>query len=141
MTDLKYSILEMVYQSQYRTVAVADLLNAQLDMPANVQRAYRDLVKIDKYLVQPVGTHSLKLTDKGIADFELEQERRQQYAKQCADKAAEERTKVAQAEKDKKQQLRHNLIVSIVSTVLGALITLVIEHFQELVNFILSLFG
>ena len=142
MTDIKFEILTLIYESDKRQATREDLVNHYLNLGKLTlsQLAIQDLVS-DNLLKYTNGKTTLALTPEGVRSFESEKQRRDYNAKQAADKAAEQCAQAAQIEKDKKQQFRHDIIVSIISTVFGSLITLLVEHSQEIVNAIIMLFS
>ena len=140
MTDLKFSILEALYTAEWRQMSRGDIVNLYLDNLTEWQKAVGDLMKI-KYIGYENGKSVIILNHLGVLAYESEKQRREDNAKQAAEKAAEQRARAAQIEKDKKQQFRHDIVVSVISTLVGSLVTLFIEHFQEIINAIISLFS
>ncbi len=140
MLDLEFKILKKLYTAEHHTMNRIALIN---DFEGQINEA-DDIVDIllkYKYLRIFNGPSSVKLTVKGIDEYLSEQQRRNDNAKQTAQKDAEERAQVLQSEKDKKQERRLNFIIPILAAVCGSLTTLFVEHFQELVNAIFSFFS
>ena len=140
MTDLKFSILENLYTAQRRRMSRGDMINLYLENLTEWQKAVKDLIK-DKYIGYENGKSVIVLKHLGVSAYESEKQRRDDNAKQAAEKTAEQRAQAAQIEKDKKQQFRHDIVVSVISTLVGSLVTLLVEHFQEIINAIISLFS
>ena len=139
MNDLKFSILEILYTAARRRVSRGDMVNLYLDNLTEWQKAVEDLIK-DKYIGYENGKSVIVLKHPGVRAYESEKRQRDDNAKQAAEKAAEQRAQATQIEKDKKQQFRRDIVVSIVSTIFGSLVTLLIEHLQEIIDAICSLF-
>ena len=139
MTDLKYQLLDALYRAPEHTMKMSDLLNPYLgNNLETAQAAYFELLE-DELITEGSGIVKLPKATRRL--YESERERREERAKQAAEKADEERAKTVQAEKDKKQQFRHDFIVATVSTCIGSALTLIVEHFVELVNAISFLFS
>lgn len=140
MNDLKFSILENLYTAERRQMSRGDMVNLYLDNLTEWKKAVGDLIK-DKYIDYENGKSVILLKHLGVLAYESEKQRRDDNAKQAAEKAAEQRAQAAQIEKDKKQQFRRDIAISVISTVFGSLVTLLIEHFQEIIDAISSLFS
>lgn len=143
MTDLKFAILGFLYHSPNHENEIVALYNQRLGRVEDVRMALNDMMKSNEepFIIRPVGKNTYKLTSHGNIAYESEKRRRDDDAKQAAEKAAEQRAQAAQIEKDKKQQFYRDIIIAILSTVVGSLVTLLIEHFQEITNAISSLFS
>lgn len=59
----------------------------------------------------------------------------------CANEDAEKRANDAKADADRKKASLHEYLVVVFTAVVSALLTLFVEHFGEIVDFILSLFA
>lgn len=140
MTDLKFSILEALYTAERRRMSRGDMINLYLDNLTEWQKAVKDLIK-DKYVGYENSKSVIVLKHLGVLAYESEKQRREDNAKQAAEKAAEQRAQAAQLKEQQKAQFRHDAVISIVSTLVGSSVTLFVEHFQEIINAIISLFS
>lgn len=104
----------------------------QKEVTQAVLNSQRQLVSAP-YTLTPMGRLEVQLK---AANEESEQ-LRQQLADYKADYDAEKRTQMLQAEEDKKEQLRREVVIG----VFCALLPLGIEHFAEIVDFALKLLG
>ena len=139
--DLEFEILEKLYDAPHHTLRRVDLANS-FDKNATVADNMIESLKKKGLIVQKLGSELVSLKrPEGIEQFLLERQRRDNNAKQAAQKDAEQRAKVLQSKKDKKQEFRQNLIISLVSAAFGSFITLCIEHFQELIDAVFSFFS
>lgn len=139
--DLEFEILEKLYNAPYHTLRRVELANS-FDKDAAVADNIIESLKKKGLIVQKLGSELVSLKrPEGIEQFLLERQRRDNNAKQAAQKDAEQRAKVLQSKKDKKQEFRQNLIISLVSAAFGSFITLCIEHFQEIINAVSSFFS
>ena len=139
--DLEFEILEKLYNAPYHTLRRVELANS-FDKDTAVADNIIESLKKKGLIVQKLGSELVSLKrPEGIEQFLLERQRRDNNAKQAAQKDAEQRAKVLQSKKDKKQEFRQNLIISLVSAAFGSFITLCIEHFQEIINAVSSFFS
>lgn len=123
MTDLKYSILGILYSKIPRQESKINLINLNLGTPSATNYAINELIA-DK-LVKPIlGTEKIELTSLGATTYE---------------NANEERKK--QAEKKEQQRFENKISVA---TVLVPLITfilgIVVESQVNIVDWLLALF-
>lgn len=118
MTDLKYSILEILYNATLRQEREFNLLNSKLATPTAIQFAINELISVD-FIESKVGSDILKLSDQGAICFELLQEER---AKQY-EKAAEYAKHCAEEERQKRF-LKTTTILSLIVATLSALVAL-----------------
>ena len=139
MTDIKFNILSLLYNSECQQILKADIYKSNIATPMQIKHNLSQLINELKYIKQPFNSNYVFLTDKGAVAYESEQQKRNDNAKQTAEKAAEKFAQEAQIKQDQKHQLRHDLFISAFSTLFGALVTLLIEHFQEIINIIRSL--
>ena len=139
--DLEFNILEKLYYAPHHTLAKVDLANS---FGHDAPLAYNmiDSLKRKGLIVQKHGSELVTLKrPEGVEQYLLEHQRRENDAKQAAQKDAEKLAQTVQSEKNKKQERRLDFIISIVSAIVGSLTTLCVEHFQELVDAISSFFS
>ena len=74
----------------------------------------------------------LMLTDKGRLYLSLCNEKDQKRT----DEKRKENDNLAKAEVNRKKQFKHDWLVSVTSAVVGAVLTLIIEHFSEILAFL-----
>ncbi len=140
MTDLKFKLLEMLYNaSPIYPLKERDLLNSGHSTMVKIDYAIKDLITLN-YIEQPVCSDTVKITSPGRNAYESEKENRDQQAKQEAEKHADQLAMMSLSEVQRKKQFRHDFVISTFSAILGAGFTLLVEHFPQLVNAILSLF-
>lgn len=139
--DLEFYILEKLYDAPRHTLRRVDLANS-FDKDATIADNMIESLKKKGLIVQKLGSELVSLKrPEGIEQFLLERQRRDNNAKQSAQKDAEKLAQIVQSEKNKKQERRLNFIISIVSAIVGSLTTLCVEHFQELIDAIFSFFS
>lgn len=139
--DLEYEILEKLYNAPFHTLGRAELANS-FGQDAVVADNMIESLKKKGLIVQKLGSELVSLKrPEGVKQYLLERQRRENNAKQAAQKNAEKLAQTVQSEKNKKQERRLNFIISIVSAIVGSLTTLFIEHLQEYVDAILSFFS
>ena len=130
--DLEFEILEKLYNAPYRTLKRIDLANSFGENAPVADTMIESLIK-KGLIVQKLNSELVSLKrPEGVEQYLLERQRRDDNAKQAAAKDAEQRAQVVQSEKNKKQEFRQNLIIALVSAAFGSLVTLLVEHFQEL---------
>ena len=123
MTDLKYSILGVLYSKEPRQESAIDLINRHFATPASTSHAIDELIKAE--LVKPIrGSDVVELTPSGATAYE---------------EANEERK--TQAEQKKQQRFNNKMSVA---TVLVPLVTfflgIIVEAQVNLVDWFLALF-
>lgn len=64
----------------------------------------------------------------------------EQINKENAEKERKYNEQIAKADKDRKEQLRHNWRVYITSAIVGSITTLIVEHFIDILLFLSSFF-
>ena len=139
--DLEFDILEKLYKAPHYTLKRVELANS-FDRDVVAADNMIDSLKNKGLIVQKLGSEVVSLKrPEGVEQYLLERQRRDDNAKQAAAKDAEQRAQAVQVEKNKKQEFRHDFIVGIVSSLVGSALTLFIEHFQEIVDTILSFFS
>lgn len=141
MTDIKYKILETLYNAPDRSMRRYDLARRFPKQQDEADKVIGELLDSQNHYIICRYSNLIEMTSVGIDTYESERQRREERAQQAAEKADEERAKAIQTEKDKKQQFRHDFIVGAVSACIGSAFTLVIEHFPELISAISSLFS
>ena len=75
MLDLHFNILKELYNAEHRTmtrIVLENMFTGQIDEA----RSAIDILLSEKYLRYFVGSSSLKLTNKGIKEYQLELQRR-----------------------------------------------------------------
>ena len=136
--DLKFSILEELYAAPSHTADRYQLTNEFPDLINPAHDAITELIG-KGYVETIIGSNDIRLTLSGIDAYESEHQRRKEYTDDRAEQAAQEQMLSAQRAKDKKENRRNELIISIVSSLASSVITLLIEHFPEIINEIKSL--
>lgn len=139
MSDYEFQMLGYIYESPNYTIIWYKLLN-KFENEQCAADAVLSCLKDKEWVKQSIGSHFVSLTPQGINEYLSEKQRRDDNAKQAAKKDAEKADEIVQAKKDKKQQFRHDLFISLISTAFGSLITLFVEHFQEIVDAVFSSF-
>lgn len=138
MTDLKYTILEKLYNAPQRSINLYALLNQFTNQINAADTALDDL--IDKKFIS-CKFDTLRLIKDGVEAYESEYENREKEAKQAAEKVADKLAEAEQVEINKKQQLRRELFIAIVTALVSSALTLLVEHFPKLIDMIVSLFN
>ena len=115
MTDLKYSILEVLYNAPYRQERKINLLNRNFATPMLTRYAIDELIAV-RYIEPKIGSDMLVLTSNGAIAYENAQEERRNQA-------------------ESKRQYRFNKKTTIISLIVAALTTAI-----ALVEFVLLLF-
>ena len=132
--DIEFEILEKLYKSPHYSLIRIDLANSFGEHAPIADTMIESLIK-KGLILQKHGSELVSLKrPEGIEQYLLERQRRDDNAKQAAQKDAEQRTQAVQVEKNKKQQFRHDFVVGIVSSLVSSALTLFIEHFQELIS-------
>lgn len=149
MTDLKFDILDFIYNSPDRKCARTALFDQHLASTEEVWYALDDLTETvyDRELqketppliIKSFDNTTLKLTSSGSCTYESVKEARYVQAKQEADKATEQCAKSLKAEVNMKKQFRHDFLIATFTAIFSSLLTLLFEHFHKLVNAIFSL--
>ena len=81
-----------------------------------------------------------KMTPRGLDALESEENTRNQISQQKAENDAQKAENQARAAKQRRKDSRHDYFVGIISGIAGSIVTLVIEHFSVIRNFIEQLF-
>ena len=123
MTDLKYSILGVLYSNQYRQESTSNLINRHFDTPTATSHAIKELV-VTGFITPILGSDKIELTPSGANAYEQANEDRKSQAEQ------------------KKQQRFDNKIS--VALVLVPLITfflgIIVEAKVNVIDWLLALF-
>lgn len=136
--DLKFTILEKLHSAPSHTADRYQLTN---EFPDQINPAHDAITElIDKGYVETIlGSNDIRLTVSGIDAYESEHHRRKENADNQAKQAAQEQMLSAQRAKDKKENRRDEFIISIVASLTGSALTLLVEHFPEIIDEIFSL--
>lgn len=139
MTDLEFKILEILYTDPENIMERYILANSFGKLCTKADEIIGEMIE-DCYLNQSHGSRNVKIIKKGKQAYRSEKEKRDKEAKENAAKDAEKRAEISNAEIQEKQHFRHNFIIAIVSSVVGALITLLVEHSPKIVKAITAFF-
>ena len=120
MTDREYHWLSELSQD----------INIQI--PKDVLAKFKSLKLVKTFWDGSVS----ELTDRGLTMLLSEQQIREHNAKDTAQKEEDQ----ARAAKQRRKDSRHDYFVGIISGIAGSIVTLVIEHFSVIRNFIEQLF-
>lgn len=123
MTDLKYSILGVLYSNEPRQESQTNLIKRHFDTPASTSHAIDEL--IEAKLIKPIlGSDKVELTPSGANVYESAQEVRYQQAE------------------DKKQQRFNNKIsvASVLVSTITFILGLVVESYAHIVDWFIALF-
>ena len=124
MTDLKYSILGVLYSSQYRQESKINLINLNFDTPISTSHALDDLVE-SKFIKPILGTDKFKLTSSGATAYE---------------QAKHDRKK--QAENKRQQRFQNKVsVASVLVPLITFFIGIIVEFQINIVDLLLSLFN
>lgn len=125
MTDLKFAILGFLYHSPNHENDETALFNNHFGTVDDVFAALEDMMRTNHPLiVKPIGKNTLKLTSAGRTAFENAQEERNQDA-------------------EKKRQQRFDNKISVASVLIPSItfvIGILVEHYTDLVNLLISAF-
>ena len=117
MTDLKYFILKLMYNSENYTTDLMSILNSKIATPCEIQTAIDSLSSAPTIYVKNIPcSHKYTLTNEGICALESEQELR--------DKIAEEEKLRSSNEKQQKFDNRlsiANVVIPVITFILGLL--------------------
>ena len=123
MTDLKYSILGVLYSKQPRRESILNLVRCKFDTPVATDYAIKELIAA-KFINPVLGTYDVELTPTGATAYEQAVEERQRQA-------------------ENKRQQRFNNKISVAS-VLIPLITfflgILVESQANIVGWVISIF-
>ena len=126
MTDLKYFILKLMYNSENYTTDLMSILNSKIATPCEIQTAIDSLSSAPTIYVKNIPCiHKYTLTNEGICALESEQERRCQI------------TKDEKNQKFNKRINYVNLLINILVFILGYFAKTIVE----LIPLILSFFN
>ena len=80
MTDLKFSILKVLYTSPTRRTTKTELFNRKFASPTDTMNTIKDLIEA-KLLKVEIGSDQVRMTSLGADAFESAQEERREQAK------------------------------------------------------------
>lgn len=123
MTDLKYSILGVFYNSPSRQESKANILNLNLAPATATSNAIADLIA-DRLIKHYLGVDKLELTALGVAAYEQANEERSRQAEQKRQQRFDNKISVA------------SVLVPLITFFLG----IIIESRVNVVDWFLSLF-
>lgn len=124
MTDLKYSILGVLYSSHSRQESKINLINRNFDTPVSTSHALDDLVE-NKFIKPVLGTDKVELTPLGATAYE---------------QAKYDRKK--QAENKRQQRFQNKLsVASVLVPLVTFFIGIIVEFQVNIVELFLSLFN
>lgn len=133
MTDFEFEILDTIHTSPGQYIDVTDLRNRFVGRISDADALVKYLI-VQKHIEFIPSSNSVRLTPEGVKVLVSEKETRKKYAYETAAKDAEKRAEISNTEIQEKQHFRHDLIIAIVSSVSGSLITLLVEHFPKLID-------
>ena len=123
MTDLKYSILGVLYSNEPRQESKTNLLNLNFDTPTSTHHAINELLA-DGFVKPVLGTDRIALTNLGINAYEDANEHRKKQAKEEKQQRFENKVSVA------------SVLVPLITFFLG----IIVEFQVNIVDWFLSLF-
>lgn len=122
MTDLKYSILGVLYSNEPRQESKVNLINLHFDTPASTSHAIDEL--IEAKLIKPIiGSDNVELTPLGATAYEQADECRKKQAKQERQQRFENKVSVA------------SVLIPLVTFFLG----IIVEFQVNLVDWLIAL--
>lgn len=126
MTDIKYFILTMLYNSEDRTIDRNSILNSKIATPNEIQENIFDLSSAPTAFIKNITcSDKYTLTNEGVYAFESEKERRCQISK-------DEKT-----QKSNNRINRGTLLVALLSFIFGTLI----DNIVKLISLIMTSSG
>lgn len=123
MTDLKYSILGVLYYKQPRQDSRINLINRKFANPSETNYAINELVR-DKLLAQIVGSDKIELLPSGATAYEEAKEKRHNQAEQKRQQRFDNKVSIA------------NVLVPLITFFVG----IFVESQVDIVGWFLSLF-
>lgn len=124
MTDLKFAILGVLYNSPFRTESQTTISNlVSIGKPTPAKYAFAEL-ESKGYIVPELGSDKVKLTDKGAIAYELEEEERKEHSKKQRQQRFQNKVSVA------------NVLVPAITFILG----LIVENLVNVVSWLIALF-
>ena len=123
MTDLKYSILGVLYSKESRQESKINLINLNFDTPTSTQHAINEL--LSEQLIKPIiGTDKVLLTHLGATAYENANEYRKKQAKH-----------------EKQQRFENKIsIASVLIPLITFLLGIIVEFQVNIVDWFLSFF-
>lgn len=136
MTDLKFSILEILYSKRpYRSIDKTELLNLRLSNVVETMYALDELEAM-KYVKTSSLANNVELTPQGANAYESEKETRDDRAHEDAQKTSEQSANAAQIHEQQKKQFRHDFFIVIFTL----LCSLLVEYLPKLFQILVSVF-
>lgn len=123
MTDLKYSILGVLYSSQPRQESKINLINRNLDTPNSTSYAIDELIEA-KFIKPVLGTDKVELTSSGANAYEEANEKRNTQAEQKRQQRFDNKISVA------------SVLIPTITFVLG----LIVEACTHAIDWLIALF-
>ena len=123
MTDLKYSILGVLYSNEPRQESKVNLINLHFDTPASTDYAINELIEA-KYIKPILGSDKVELTPSGANAYEEANEVRRAHAEQKKQQRFENKISVA------------SVLVPLVTFFLG----IIVEFQVNLVDWLVAFF-
>ena len=123
MTDLKYSILEVLYNAPHRQENRIDIIKRKFAPPTSTNYAIDELIE-DKLIKSMLGSDSVKLTSLGATVYEQANEERKKQAKQERQQRFENKVSVA------------SVLVPLITFFLG----IIVESQANIIDWLVALF-
>lgn len=124
MTDLKFQILKLLYEKYpMRELSMMDIIHSINEEAIHTHNALKEL-NSKEYIKQLTCSNVFKLTNSGADVFEQIQEEREKASKQESQQRFDNKISVA------------SLLVPFITFILG----LLVDHYTNLVSFILKIF-
>jgi hypothetical protein len=124
MNDLKFVILENLYNSQLREMYQADIFNIDKNLINDIKQNLNDLIDVG-YVKRLPGSNKYQLTSPGVAAYEQLKQERYQYTEQKRQQRFDNKISVA------------SVLIPLVTFFLG----LLFEHFTNFVALLISIFS
>lgn len=118
MTDLKYSILETLYNAKLFEESISKVISQLSFPPTDTRHAIESLIKL-KLIRRSNDSINISLTDEGVIAFELAQEDRNKQLQQIA----EQQKQIAE-DKKQKQFMIYTTTISLAIALISTLIAL-----------------
>lgn len=118
MTDLKYSILETLYNAKLFEESISKVISQLSFPPTDTRHAIESLIKL-KLIRRSNDSINISLTDEGVTAFELAQEDRNKQLQQIT----EQQKQIAE-DKKQKQFMIYTTVVSLAVALISTLIAL-----------------
>ena len=123
MTDLKYSILGVIYSSRPRQESKINLINRHFDTPESTDYAIKELIEA-KFIMPILGSDKVELTPLGATAYEQANEERKSQAEQKRQQRFDNKISVA------------SVLVPLVTFFFG----IIVEFKIKIVDWLIALF-